>query len=155
MATNLLQRHWEWQEERALTLKQFSVIRPTMYLASLDIKTAFGEARPRHVAKIKENHDTHGWLIAALLREMSGLEGKAMFECVESSFAFNRCLRQESVEALRLWQNMATQQLANVEEEWVRKRMGVPWDFEGHKAYQICSFMWADNFSIMSHSKRK
>ena len=49
----------------------------------------FDEAWPRHVAKIMENHDTHGWQIAALLREMSGLEGKAMFECVESSF-FNR-----------------------------------------------------------------
>ena len=44
-----------------------------------------------HVAKIMENHDTHGWLIAALLRQMSGLEGKAMFECVESGFVFNRC----------------------------------------------------------------
>ena len=58
-------------------LKHGSVIRPTMLLASLDIKTAFGEARPRHVAKIVESHDTHGWLIAAFLREMSGLEGKA------------------------------------------------------------------------------
>ena len=33
-----------------------SVIRPTICLASLDIKTAFDEARPRHVAKSKENH---------------------------------------------------------------------------------------------------
>ena len=28
-----------------------------MYLASLDIKTAFHEARPRHVAKVMEDHD--------------------------------------------------------------------------------------------------
>ena len=53
----------------------------------------------RHVAKIMESHNIHGWLIAALLREMSGLEGKAMFECVERAFKFNRCLRQGSVEA--------------------------------------------------------
>ena len=52
---------------------------------------------------------THGWLIAALLREMSRLEGKAMFECVESNFSFNRCLRQGNVETPRLWQTMATQ----------------------------------------------
>ena len=58
-------------------LRHGSVVRPTMYLASMDIKTAFDVARPRHVAKIMESHDTHGWLIAALLREMSGLEGKA------------------------------------------------------------------------------
>ena len=50
-------------------------------MASLDIKTAFDEARPRHIANIMESHDIHGWPSAALLREMSGLEGKAMFEC--------------------------------------------------------------------------
>ena len=48
------------------------VVRPTMYLASLDIKTAFDEAKPKHVAKIMDNHNTHRWIIAALLREMSG-----------------------------------------------------------------------------------
>ena len=60
-------------------LKHGGEVRATMYLASLDIKTAFDEARPRHVAKIMESHDTNGWLIAAFLREMSGLKGKAMF----------------------------------------------------------------------------
>ena len=64
-----------------------------------------------------------------------------MFECVESSFVFNRCLRQGSVEAPRLWQKkMATQLLANVEEGWITKRMGILMDFEGEKALQICSF---------------
>ena len=47
-----------------------------------------------------------------------------MFEFVESSFVFNRCLRKERVEAPRLWQKMLTQILANVEEEWMKKRMG-------------------------------
>ena len=104
---------WEWEEERNPVLRHGSVVRPTVYLASLDIKTAFDEAKPKHVAQILDYHDTHGWLIAALFREMSGLEGKAMFECVENSFVFNRSLRQESVEAPRLWQKMATQILAN------------------------------------------
>ena len=31
-----------------------SVMRPTMFLASMDVKTAFDEARPRHVAQIME-----------------------------------------------------------------------------------------------------
>ena len=60
-------------------------------MARLDIKTAFDEAKPKHVAKIMDSHNTHGWIIAALLSEMSGLEGKVMFECVESSFVFSRC----------------------------------------------------------------
>ena len=84
---------------------------------------------------------------------MSGLEGKAMFECVESCFSFNRCLRQGSVEASRLWQKMATQLFANVEEEWMEKRSGILLDFEVERTHQICSFMWAGNFWIMSHSK--
>ena len=68
-------------------LRYGTVARPTMCLASLDIKTAFDEARPKHVAKIMDSHNTHGWIIATLLREMSGLESKAMFECVESCFS--------------------------------------------------------------------
>ena len=39
--------------------KHGSMMRLTMYLASLDITTAFDEARPRHVAKNMETHDTH------------------------------------------------------------------------------------------------
>ena len=54
-------------------LKHGSVDRPTMFVASLDIKTAFDEARPRHTAKIMVNHDIHGWQIAAFSREMSRL----------------------------------------------------------------------------------
>ena len=68
----------QWQEERSPMMRHGIVVRPTMFLASLDIKTAFDEARPRHVAKMIESHDQHRWLIAAILREMSGLEGKAI-----------------------------------------------------------------------------
>ena len=90
------------------------------------------------------------------MREMSGLSGKAMFERVECSFAFNHCLRQGSLEAPHLWQKMATQKLANVEEEWMKQRKGVLMDIEtkGGGEHQICSFMWADNFLMMSHSKK-
>ena len=111
-------------------MRHDSVVRPTMFSASLHIKTAFDEARPRHVAKLKESHDQHGWLIAAILREVSGLDGKAMFDCVESSFTFNRCLRQGSVEAPRLWQMIAAQLLASAEEKWKQKNMGLLVNFK-------------------------
>ena len=102
------------------------------------------------------NHNTHGWLIAALLREMSGLEGKATSECAESSFIFNKCLRQGSVEAPRLWQKMATQIWANVEEDWMKKRKRCSLGCrEEEGVHQICSFTWADNSWIMSHSQEK
>ena len=64
-------------------MKNGTVVRLTMSMASLDIKMAFDEATPKHVANILDSHMTHGWLIAALLREMSGLSGKASFECLE------------------------------------------------------------------------
>ena len=47
MMTNLLQKHWECQEERTPVLRHGSAVRPTMYLASLDIKTAFNEGKPK------------------------------------------------------------------------------------------------------------
>ena len=48
----------------------------------------------------------HGSVIGpTMLKAMSGLEGKAMFERVESSFTFNRCLGPGSVEAHRLLPN--------------------------------------------------
>ena len=109
MVTILLRKLWEWQEEKNPVMRHGAVVRPTKYLSSLDIQTAFDEAKPKHVAHILDSHNTHRWLIAALLREMSGLEGKAMCDCVESCFIFNKCLQQGSVEAPRLWQKMATQ----------------------------------------------
>ena len=128
-------------------MKHGTVVRPTLYLASLDKRTAFDEAGPKHVAKKMDSHNTHGWIIATLLREMSRLSGKAVFECVESSFAFNRCFRQGSVEV---------PMLANVEEEWMKQRRGVLMDIdeEGGGEHHVCSFMWADNFCIVSHSKK-
>ena len=99
---------------------------------------------------------TDGWSRPSYVK-MSGLEGKAMFECVESSFTFNRCLRQGSVDAPRLWQMMVAQLLASVEAvETEKKKHGslVGLQRRGEKAHQICSFMWTDNFWIVSHSKR-
>ena len=38
-------------------------------MASLDIKTAFDEAKPKHVVRILDDHNTHGWLIGRPFRE--------------------------------------------------------------------------------------
>ena len=94
LTTQLLQKHREWH---------CCVKRPTMYLASMDIKTAFGVARPQHIAKNMGDQDVQGWITAALQREIAGLEGQATFGNVESTFSFARCSRQGSVEAPRLW----------------------------------------------------
>ena len=62
-----------------------SVKGPTMYLASMEIKTVFEVARPKHFLKIVVDQEVHGWVTAALLREMVGLEGQATFANVDSS----------------------------------------------------------------------
>ena len=59
-------------------MKHGTVLRPTMCMTSLDIKTDFDEAKPKYVAKIMDSQNTHGWIITAHLREMSGLSGKAI-----------------------------------------------------------------------------
>ena len=61
-----------------------------MYIASLDIMTAFDE-----VAWILGDHNTHERLIVAFSREMSGLSVKASFESVESHFNSNRCFQEK------------------------------------------------------------
>ena len=92
----------EWQEHRRNNLWHGSERRPTMYLACMDIKTAFDVARPTQNAKNMGDHEVQRWITAALLRKMAGLEGHAtFFENVESTFPFARRIRQRSVEAPR------------------------------------------------------
>ena len=43
-------------------MKHGTVVRPTMFLASLDIKTAFDEAKPKHVVRILQDHNADGFL---------------------------------------------------------------------------------------------
>ena len=50
MVTNLPQKHWERLEERNPVMRHGTEVRPTRYLAILEIKTAFEVAKPKHVA---------------------------------------------------------------------------------------------------------
>ena len=77
-----------------------------------------------------------------------------MFECVESRFSFNRSLRQGSVEAPKLWQIMATQLVATVEEKWKKRKMYLLLDFKGDEAHQICSF-YVDRLLLDFEHKEK
>ena len=118
--TQLLQKYWEWSEDRRNNVWHGSLKRPTMYEDSMDIKAAFDVARPEHTAKHTGDQNVHGWIAAASLREMARLEGRATFENVESYFPFTRCIRQGSVEALWLLLKLTMQRLWNVEKELKR-----------------------------------
>ena len=111
-------------------LKHGSVIRRTMFRASF--RRGVAEAYCENCG------EKHGWLIAALLREMSGLEGKAMSEvskalsisidvslsAVANDGCATTCFRGGQVETEKhgslVWQKMATLFLAKVEENWKR-----------------------------------
>ena len=135
--------------------KHGSTARPTMYLARLDIKTTVDEAKPTHVAQVMDSHNTHGWSIAALLREMSGLDGRAMFECVESSFCFQWMLAtgERGGPSLVAEDGHSDSGQCGRRKDDEKNGYSVLLDIEGERAHQMCRFMWADNFGIMSHSK--
>ena len=50
----------EWQEDTREHHSRGSQKSPTMYIASKNIKTAFGVARPKHGAKVLENRTPMG-----------------------------------------------------------------------------------------------
>ena len=59
--TQLLQKHWEWQEDRRKNTWHGSEREPTMYVASM-IKTALDVVRPKHIAEFVCDQDVHGWI---------------------------------------------------------------------------------------------
>ena len=61
-----------------------------MYIASMDIQTAFDVARPKHIANILRGQDVHGW-------------------CRASKYKFTRCITQGSVGVPTLWLKLALQ----------------------------------------------
>ena len=69
----------------------------TVYMASLDVKTAFDVV----VSKLLSLIGTH--VVAALLAEMQDMKGSACFENCEIEFRYAKCIRQGGVEAPVLW----------------------------------------------------
>ena len=95
--TNLLQKHWEWQEGQKTNDEARQCETTHDACDKHGRQDAFDVARPKQVARIMEDHNVHGWIIAALLREMAGLEGGVW----RINFPFAQCIRQGSVEAPR------------------------------------------------------
>ena len=96
---NVMQKHWEWQEDRRTDLQPGFHKHNTAFMASLDVKTAFDVAKPSVVSRILTMTGVHGHLTAALLAEMQYVRGWACFENSETEFRYSRCIRQGGVEA--------------------------------------------------------
>ena len=137
---------------QAETYWQGSENMPTMYIASMDIRTAFDVARPK--SKKSGRSEPPWWITAVFLfRGMRGLKGQATFESVDSTFNYTWCIRQGSVEAPTLWLTWAEHLRWNVEKEGNRIQMEIHIDKKQRGRHQICSILWADNLRVVLHSK--
>ena len=155
MATNLLQKHWEWQEDRTPMLRHGCVVRPTMYLASMDIKTACDVARPRHVAKIMET-GTHmnGWLRLSCERCRCWKVKQCLNAWRAITFLIDVCAREASKPhvcggkwPLGFW-------LMCKKDGW-RKVLGIFMDFEDERAHKICSFSGPTIFGLCRTQRKR
>ena len=118
LLTNLLQKHWEWQEHRREDLEHGKFKYKTVYTACLDVKTAFDVAKPSVVSKIPPLIGTHGHVVAASLAQMQDVKGSACFENCETEFRYSKCMRQRGVEAPVLWGRVANYVHWKAEERW-------------------------------------
>ena len=84
LLTNILQRHWEWQEDRRTDLEPGFYRYRTAFLASLDVKTAFEVIKPSVESRNLSLSGVHGHVAAALLAEMQDVQGSACFENCET-----------------------------------------------------------------------
>ena len=123
MVTGVLQRHWEWQEDRRTDLQSGLYGYNTAFMASLDVNTAFDVATPAVVSRILTLTGVHGHLTAALLAEMQDVQGLACFENSETEYRYSKSIRQVGVEALVLWERVAKNVLWNVEEKVEDQRL--------------------------------
>ena len=92
----------------------------TVYMASLDVKTAFD------VGGVKASFsDWYPTWWPALLAEMQDMKGSACFENCETVFRYAKCIRQGGVEAPVLWERVAVYVLWKAERKMEGQRMGI------------------------------
>ena len=123
--TNILQRHWEWQEDRRTDLQPGFYRYNTAFMGSLDVKAAFDVATPSVVSRILTLTGVHGHLTATLSAELQDVRESACFENSETEFRYSQCIRQGGVEAPVLWGFVAKYVLWKVQEKWKAKGWGV------------------------------
>ena len=59
MVTNLLQKHWEWQEERNPVMRHGTVVRPTMYWQAWTSRRPSMRQSRNMWPRSWDNHNTH------------------------------------------------------------------------------------------------
>ena len=99
----------------------------------------------------------HGHVVAALLEEMEGVRESACFETCETEYRSSRCIRQGSVEASVLREEVARYVLWNVERVWKAKGRVISCSEEKEmtNSDSVACMVWADNHWIPSDDREK
>ena len=134
-------------------LKHGSVVRPTMYLTSMDIKTACSTRQDRDVSR--KLWKANPWMdnCGPFARDV-GVRGTGDVrmrgeQILIQSMCPSRKRRRSQI--VTMDGHAAPSKGGGKLEEgkaWVSS-----WTSKGKRAHQTCSFMWTDVFRITSHSK--
>ena len=156
LVTSLLQRHWEWQEDRTGNVVPKMHKYDTMYTGSLDAKTAFDVAQPKMVDHFSAVHANSLEDDSGDHERKDGRQRVGLFIKSRQIFGYSRCMRQESVEGLRLVEKGGELCALVIGPNGGSKRVGsfVQREEEG-KASRLSSMVWADNFWLHSNNKEQ
>ena len=152
----IFQRHWEWQEDRRTDLQPGFYRYNTVFMASLDVKTAFDVAEPSVVSRILTLTGVHGHLTAALLAEVQDVRRSACFENTETEFSGVRGAFVNAVGVLWRWRgsSFAVGVLLWKAEKCRAKRWGLPFGGQHDNEYVLRGMMWADNCWLFCDNER-
>ena len=103
LMTQLLQRDWEWQQDKRKNQLHGSAERPRCTWTTWTSRRPSDVARRKHIAKIMGDQEVHGWIAAALLREVAGLKDKRPLKMLKAPCRSQDASVKGSVDAPWIW----------------------------------------------------
>ena len=88
LLTNILQRHWEWQEDQRDAGVPGFFMYQTAFVAGSDVRTALHVAKCSVICKILTCMVTNGHVVAALREDIEDARSSACFEKSETEFRY-------------------------------------------------------------------
>ena len=134
----MLQRHWEWQEDRRDELVQEIFRYKTAHWSKLGCQ----RGQPWCGVAYLDIHRTHQHLVARRLEEMKDVSGSACFENCDMMFRYSRCMRRGSVEAPVLWSKLRRTYCGKQKGSGEPKDEGLLFGSEN----LFSGMLWADNY---------
>ena len=145
--------HWEWRQERREGGPKHGFPRhPTMYVASMDVKTASDVAKPKRTANFWKSTTCMVGSLRLYFARWMVLRERPILRM------WRACSRSHNVSRRAEWKPKTMAKHSQTETLECRAKLesnkiGIHIQNELEDNNQVCSFMWADNYWIMSHKK--